>query len=187
MLQDPAELDALYKDLLIGVTRFFRDPEAYELIEKKIIPQILDAIPPEEEIRVWVAGCATGEEAYSLGILFLEACAARQREPNLKIFASDVHRESLHFAAEGCYPEASLVDMPKPRIETFFAEEVGPAGEKLFRVVARLRKLLIFSPHNLIKIRRSPASIWSVVATCSFTSSRLPRRRRSLRSISRSS
>lgn len=151
VLQDPAELDSLYKDLLIGVTRFFRDPEAYELIEKKIIPQILDAIPPDEEIRVWVAGCATGEEAYSLGILFLEACAARQREPNLKLFASDVHRESLHFAAEGCYPEASVVDLPKARIEAFFTEEVGPGGEKLFRVAARLRKLLIFSPHNLIK------------------------------------
>jgi len=151
VLRDPEELDALYKDLLIGVTQFFRDPEAFRVLEQQVIPRLVDAVPPQEEIRVWVAGCATGEEAYSLGILFLEAFGARDREPNVKIFASDVHRDSLQFAAEGCYPEEHLEEMSVERRERFFQAEAGSQGERVYRVNSQLRKLLVFSPHNLIK------------------------------------
>jgi len=146
VLQDPTELDALYKDLLIGVTRFFRDSEAFEILRRKVIGPLLDATPPTEEIRVWVAACATGEEAYSLAMLFLEAFDERGREANIKIFATDVHRDSLQIASEGSYPEASMGDLAKERLVKFFV----PDGNR-FRVANRLRRLLIFSPHNLIK------------------------------------
>lgn len=147
IMQDPAELDHLYKDLLIGVTRFFRDPEAFDYIEKQIIPALLDVIPAGQEIRVWVPGCATGEEPYSLAMLFIEAFEARGQVPMVRIFASDMHRDSLDFAADGVYPASSLEDVPPHRRELFFIDQ----GNGTFRVSARLRKMLIFSAHNLIK------------------------------------
>lgn len=146
ILQDPQELDALYRDLLIGVTRFFRDPEAFEILQRKVVKPLLDATPPDEEIRIWVAACATGEEAYSLGILFLEAFDKRGREPNVKIFATDVHRESLQFASDGSYAESSVGELSKARLQKFFVTDGGR-----FRVNSRLRRILIFSQHNLIK------------------------------------
>src|SRR5205085_1062370 len=104
---NPEELNALYRDLLIGVTRFFRDAEAFEQIQRHVIPAILTA-NPDDEIRVWVAGCATGEEPYSLAILFHEQLEAARRPLNLKIFATDVHRHSLEIASAGLYDEEAL-------------------------------------------------------------------------------
>ncbi len=148
VLRDDSELDKLYKDLLIGVTRFFRDAEAFQLIAQRVIPTLLDTHPPEEELRVWVACCATGEEAYSVAMLFLDAFEQRGREPNIKIFATDMHRESLQKAAEGMFSEDSVAAvMPVERRERYFHRE----SNGLYRVSSRLRKLLIFSQHNLIK------------------------------------
>lgn len=147
LLDNPLELEGLFKDLLIGVTRFFRDDEAFESLRTKVIGPLLDATPAGEEIRVWVPGCASGEEAYSLGILFLEAFDERKREANLKIFATDVHRDSLAIASEGVYSASSLECVSQERRERFFHEE----GTRSYRVHSRLRKLLVFSLHNLIK------------------------------------
>ncbi|HEX4383808.1 MAG TPA: chemotaxis protein CheB, partial [Myxococcales bacterium] len=91
----PDELSSLYRDLLIGVTRFFRDTEAFEQLQTQVIPAILAARTANEEIRVWIAACATGEEAYTIAMLFHEALEAAHRPLNLKIFATDVHRHSL--------------------------------------------------------------------------------------------
>ncbi len=146
ILRDPEELDELYKDLLIGVTRFFRDPEAFAILERIVVPEILEQVPPNEEVRIWVAGCATGEEAYSLAMLFLEAMAARKREPNLRIFASDMHRKSLQTAAEGLYSEASVAELSEERKTRFFEREAGG-----MRVTALLRKHILFSVHNVIR------------------------------------
>ena len=146
ILSDPQELDALYKDLLIGVTRFFRDPEAFAILENTVIPQLLDKLPSGEEFRVWVAGCATGEEPYSLAMLLLEAMTERGREPNIKIFASDMHRKSLQIAAEGLYSESSIADLSEERRHRFFEREAGG-----FRVTAQLRRHILFSPHNVIR------------------------------------
>ncbi len=146
VLGSPEELDALYRDLLIGVTRFFRDPEAFAVLQEQVIPKLLDRIAPEEEVRIWVAGCATGEEAYSLAILLLEAMAARQRAPHFRIFASDVHRKSLEIAAEGIYCEASLAELGEDRRTSFFEATAGG-----FRVSAKLRQHILFSPHNVIR------------------------------------
>ncbi len=146
VLQSTDELDSLYKDLLIGVTRFFRDPEAYAVLENTVIPEIIEQVPRGEDIRVWAPGCATGEEPYSLAILFLEALEARGRDTNVKIFASDVHRDSLQFAAEGMYSEASLTELTEARRERFFERDGMVA-----RVTAQLRRHILFSHHNVIR------------------------------------
>ena len=108
------ELNLLYKDLLIGVTRFFRDHEAFQRLETEVLPAALAAIPTDEEFRAWVAGCATGEEAYSLAILLMEQAEAIHRRVKVKIFATDVHRASLEFASLGVYSEAALAEV-EPR------------------------------------------------------------------------
>jgi two-component system CheB/CheR fusion protein len=148
VLSDNEELDRLYKDLLIGVTRFFRDSEAFDSLSRSVIPQVLDSVGEKADVKLWVPGCATGEEAYSLGILFLEACERLNRSPNIKIFATDVHRDSLLRAAEGLFsPESIEAIFPQSRRQTYFVKE----STGLFRVAPKLRKLLIFSQHNLLK------------------------------------
>jgi two-component system CheB/CheR fusion protein len=146
LLGDPEELSALYHDLLIGVTRFFRDPEAFDVIENKVIPEILEAVPESEEICVWVAGCATGEEAYSLAMLLFEALSARDREMNFKILATDVHRDSLDRGSAGFYDEEQLEHVSQRRRERFFAR--GPQG---FQVSQDLRQRIVFAPHNVTR------------------------------------
>ncbi len=143
---DPNELELLYKDLLIGVTRFFRDPEAFAILQNEIVPAIVAGTSPDEEIRVWVPGCATGEEPYSLAMLFHEHLTALRRQQTVRIFASDVHRESLQLASEGVYPESSLEEITPERRQRYFVRE----GHQ-YRVHSDLRRMLIFSPHNLIK------------------------------------
>jgi len=143
---DREELNSLYRDLLIGVTHFFRDPEAFEVLESTVIPKIVERAKPNEEIRVWIAGCATGEEAYSVAILFHE-CLERQKLPiNLKIFATDVHDVSLEFASTGEYSEESVSGIPETRLQRYFESSRGG-----YTVIPELRKLIVFAPHNLTK------------------------------------
>jgi two-component system, chemotaxis family, CheB/CheR fusion protein len=146
VLEDSEELDGLYKYLLIGVTRFFRDAEAFANLEKTVIPEIIDQLSTGEEARIWVPGCATGEEAYSIAILFIEAFEARRREPMFKLFASDLHRDSLQLAADGLYEDASLAEVAEERRERFFEREAGG-----YRVIATLRRHIVFSNHNVIR------------------------------------
>jgi two-component system CheB/CheR fusion protein len=103
LTDDPEELDSLYKDLLIGVTKFFRDPEAFRRLEQDLLPDLLRQTPANGEFRVWIPGCATGEEAYSLAILIREALEALDRPVDVKIFATDVHRASIDTASAGVY------------------------------------------------------------------------------------
>lgn len=143
---DPAELNALYKDLLIGVTRFFRDPAAFDRLEKDVLPALISRIPENQEIRVWVAGCATGEEAYSLAIALSEQLRLLQRNNPLKIFATDVHRESLEIAGAGKFPEASIAAIPPARLERYFTKQGG-----YYQVTPELRRTIVFAPHNVIR------------------------------------
>jgi two-component system CheB/CheR fusion protein len=142
---NPSELDTLYRDLLIGVTRFFRDPEAYTELETQVIPAILQATPVREDVRIWCAGCATGEEAYSIAMLFYEQMQKAGRPLNLKIFATDMHRASLETAGLGCYSEEALVDLSSERRERFFTRR-----ETGFQVSKELRQLIVFAPQNVI-------------------------------------
>jgi two-component system CheB/CheR fusion protein len=143
---DADELNALYRDLLIGVTQFFRDPGAFEAIERTVVPDILDRVPPGEDIRVWVAGCGSGEEAYSLAILFHEQLAARQRPPNLKLLATDVHPSSLEQASTGIYGESQLSNVSERRLERYFIRRASG-----YQVSADLRQLIVFARHNVTK------------------------------------
>ncbi|MFM8332035.1 MAG: chemotaxis protein CheB, partial [Candidatus Methylumidiphilus sp.] len=147
LANDAAELDRLYKDLLIGVTRFFRDIEAFDVVRDRVIPDLLDAVPPDEDIRVWVCGCSTGEEAYSIAILFLEAFAQRGRPPRIKVMATDLHNESVQTASEGIYEEDRFSEMPPGMRERYFLS----LGGGRHKVSPDLRRALIFSEHNLLK------------------------------------
>lgn len=143
---DPEELNALYKDLLIGVTKFFRDREAFERLEKEVVATLLNRKRPEEEIRVWVAGCATGEEAYSVAMMLHSHFEAVGRNQNIKIFATDVHRTSLDFASAGIYDQAALTAVSPVQLERYF-QRLGNA----FHVVPELRRMIVFAPHNVTK------------------------------------
>jgi two-component system, chemotaxis family, CheB/CheR fusion protein len=143
---DPRELNSLYEDLLIGVTRFFRDEQAFSALEERIIPEILDRTKSDEQIRVWTPGCATGEEAYSIAILLYEALNARKRPVNVKILATDVHKASLEHASSGVYTEQQIAGISPERRERFFT--VKPNG---FHVSQSIRECIVFAPHNLIR------------------------------------
>ncbi|HVJ79462.1 MAG TPA: chemotaxis protein CheB, partial [Planctomycetia bacterium] len=144
--QDPVELGCLYKDLLIGVTRFFRDAEAFERLEKDVIPELIGQKADGEELRIWVAGCATGEEAYSIAIIVKECLERLNRKLAVKIFASDVHRASADFAGSGAYEEAQLADVDPERIGRHFQPKNGA-----FHVSQEIRQMVVFAQHNLLK------------------------------------
>jgi two-component system CheB/CheR fusion protein len=143
---DPDELSRLYHDLLIGVTRFFRDPEAFEVLETEVIPEILQRVAENEEIRIWVAGCATGEEAYSLAMILFEQMTAAGRQLNVKILSTDVHGASLAYASAGFYGEEQLEHVSEKRRERFFTKK--NAG---YQISQDLRQLIVFAPHNITK------------------------------------
>jgi two-component system, chemotaxis family, CheB/CheR fusion protein len=143
---DPQELDLLFHDLLIGVTRFFRDEEAFARIEQEVIPGLIDRLPPNDEVRIWVAGCATGEEAYSIAILVLEELARRNDPRRLKLLATDVHRGSLDFAGRGMYSKDRVAGMRPDLLERYF-DERGPN----YQISADLRQFVVFAHHNVVK------------------------------------
>ncbi len=142
-----SELDLLYRDLLIGVTSFFRDVDAYSALASKAIQQDIEALPAGSDYRVWVCGCSTGEEAYSLAILLLEEFERAGKAPTVKLFATDVNREYLNVASEGVYAEAALVGLSEELRNKYFL----PVGSGNFKVSLALRKLIIFSEHNLLR------------------------------------
>ncbi len=142
----PAELNLLYKDLLIGVTEFFRDPDAFVRLQVEVLPKLFEAIQDEREIRCWVACCATGEEAYSLAILIHEYATSLGRTPNVRIFATDAHRASLEVASAGNYTEEQIKAVSRERRERYFVSK----GD-VFQVVPLLRKMVVFAPHDVLK------------------------------------
>jgi two-component system CheB/CheR fusion protein len=144
--KDPAELRSLYKDMLIGVTRFFRDPEAFHRLRTEVVPQLVDRLPPGEEMRIWVPGCATGEEPYGLALIASEAFRERGRPANFRIFATDVHRASLEVAGAGRFSRQSIESIPEDLREQYFE----PKHEG-FQVRSELRERVVFAHHNLLR------------------------------------
>jgi two-component system CheB/CheR fusion protein len=144
--EDRDELDALYRDLLIGVTNFFRDPQAYDKLQREVLPKLLERLRPGEEIRVWVAGCATGEEAYSIAMLLQEAFEERGEKVQAKVFATDVHERSLEHAAAGVYSEDAVAAIPPNLLHKHFH-----AVKDGYRVNAELRNMVVFAVHNVTK------------------------------------
>ena len=144
--KEPQELDALLQDLLIGVTNFFRDPQAFEALEREVIPRLFEGKGPDDTVRVWVPGCSTGEEAYSIAMLLREHGPKDQAAPKLQIFASDIDEESLQLARVGRYPSTIVTDVPPARLERYFVREDGT-----YRIVSDLREICLFSAHNLLR------------------------------------
>jgi two-component system CheB/CheR fusion protein len=139
------ELDVLYRDLLIGVTRFFRNEQAFAVLEQQVLPDLLRRGPCDAPFRAWVAGCATGEEAYSLAITMQEALGSVGGRP-VKIFATDVHPGSLDVAARGVYGEEALANVPRDRIERYFHR-----SGRTYQIVPEIRQMVVFAPHNVIR------------------------------------
>ncbi|MCW8137571.1 MAG: PAS domain-containing protein, partial [Planctomycetota bacterium] len=142
---DPQELDALYRDLLIGVTRFLRDPDAFAGLAEAL-PSAVERLEDGDELRAWVAGCATGEEAYTVAILVLEAMRRAGRACPVKVFATDVHRTSLEVAAAGRFGADALRPLPPDLVARYFE----PHGDG-YVAHPDLRSKIVFAPHNLLR------------------------------------
>jgi two-component system, chemotaxis family, CheB/CheR fusion protein len=146
--QTPGEVEALFRDLLIGVTSFFRDPGAFKSLEEKIIPRLFEGRPADSAIRVWSPGCATGEEAYSLAILLAEHQDLLKRSYKIQIFATDIDNQAIVTARTGLYPASIVADLPPERLARFFSAE--PDGGT-YRVHKNIRDMVIFSEQDVIK------------------------------------
>jgi two-component system, chemotaxis family, CheB/CheR fusion protein len=142
---DPNELDLLAKDLLINVTRFFRDPKVFATLAETVIPQIVRDHGSDQPLRIWVAGCSTGEEAYSLAMLFLEAITAERLNIKLQVFASDVDADAVAAAREAIYPETIAADISAERLARYFTHE-----DHYYRVVPTLRSTVIFTVQDVL-------------------------------------
>jgi two-component system CheB/CheR fusion protein len=143
--QNPAEIEALFNDLLIGVTSFFRNPEAFELLKEKVIPSILKDRPDRDVVRVWVPACSTGEEAYSLAILFRECLEQQAQDMKIQIFATDIDAQAIAKARAGVYPENIALDLPVDRLDRFFLHE-----DNSYSIRKNIREMVVFAEHNLI-------------------------------------
>lgn len=147
--ETPQEVDLLFKELLIGVTRFFRDPASWSSLQDETLPELLAACPPGAALRAWVAGCSTGEEAYSLAIVFREVQQGLQpgSRQSLQIFATDLDPDAIEQARQGIYPANIAADVSEERLKRFFVENDAGSG---YRVGKEIREMVIFAPHNLI-------------------------------------
>ncbi|MEO8326119.1 MAG: chemotaxis protein CheB, partial [Nitrospirota bacterium] len=145
LLANPHELDALFQEILIGVTSFFRDPVAFEVLAAQGLPGFLDAKSDGAPVRVWVPGCSTGEEAYSLAILLCEYMAHRKVRFQVQIFGTDLDAQAIGVARKGFYPAGIANDVTPERLERFFIKE-----ESNYRVKKDIRDLVIFAAHNLL-------------------------------------
>ena len=143
--EDTDEVDRLYNSMLIGVTRFFRDKEAFETLKNLVIPEILKNKEPGTPVRIWVAGCSTGEEAYSIAILFKEYMDFAQKNYNVKIFATDIDSNAIEYASVGTYPDSIMEDVQLERLNRFFIKR-----KDVYQVIKPIRDMVIFSLHNLI-------------------------------------
>lgn len=146
--QTPSELEALFHDLLIGVTQFFRDPAAFQALEQRIIPQLFADKAAAAVIRVWSVGCATGEEAYSLAILLAERQEVLKQTFRVQVFATDIDSHAIATARLGLYPASIAADLTPERLARFFTVE---ADGSAYRIHKSIRDLVIFSEQDLIR------------------------------------
>jgi len=142
---DTRELELLAKDLLINVTSFFRDPKVFDLLGEKIIPDLVRDHSPDRPLRIWIAGCSTGEETYSLTMLFYEHIAATKRNIKLQVFASDVDPDIVASAREGLYPKSIEAEMSPERLARFFAKE-----DQDYRILPELRAVVVFTVQDVL-------------------------------------
>ena len=149
--QNPAEIEELFKDLLINVTNFFRDSAAFEILEKKALPHLLEQKRKWEEeldapLRIWVPGCGTGEEAYSIAMLLVEAMERQGIHFRVQIFATDISNETIEFGRTGVYPDNIAADVSTERLKRFFKKE-----KENYRIDRQIRELVVFAIHDLTR------------------------------------
>jgi two-component system CheB/CheR fusion protein len=144
--ENAEEVQGLFSDLLISVTTFFRDAEAFQILAERVIPRIFDEKQASDNVRVWIPGCATGEEAYSIAILLLEEAAQHESRPEIQIFASDLDSAALATAREGAYPTAIETDVSEERLRRFFTRE-----GQFYRIRREVRDLVLFASHSVLK------------------------------------
>ncbi len=144
--ESPPEVHLLFKELLINVTSFFRDPEAFAVLKKDILPDLFAQKPENYYFRIWVPGCATGEEAYSIAILFREFMDETRQEYKVQIYSTDIDEDSITSARSGIYPANIGIDVPPERLKRFFSKE-----EDGFRIKKEIRDMIIFATQNVIK------------------------------------
>jgi two-component system CheB/CheR fusion protein len=152
------ECKQLGNDFLIGVTRFFRDKEAFTELQDKVISAIVDAKTEHETIKIWVCACSTGEEAYSIAILFNEALEERNKQADLKIFATDIDEVSIEIAGKGIYPKTIENDIEKNILEKYFSQRNGG-----YIINQKIRKQIVFAKHDVI---RDPPFINNDLVSC---------------------
>jgi two-component system, chemotaxis family, CheB/CheR fusion protein len=145
--QNPAEAEALSRDLLIGVTSFFRDPEAFAALETQAIPRLFAGKPAGGLVRVWVCACSTGEEAYSIAILIQEHLEALKQTFKVQVFATDADRQAIDQARSGVYPASIAADVSPERLARFFAQDTDGG---VYRIQKVIRDLLVFSEQDVI-------------------------------------
>ena len=143
---DPEEVGALFRDLLINVTSFFRDADAFESLASQVLPKLFENRGPDSTVRVWVPGCATGEEVYSIAMLLREQLDGRDCAPRVQIFATDIDEHALTVARAARYPLTLLDGVPEARRNWFFIPDGGS-----YLISKEVRDLCIFSPHNVIR------------------------------------
>ena len=144
--RQPEEADQLFNDLLIGVTQFFRDPEAFETLNREVIPKLFEGKDRDGQVRACVVGCASGEEAYSLAILLCEHAGTIANPPKIQIFATDIDERGLETARKGRYPESIAEHVSPERLERYFIKQDGT-----YQVKREVRERCIFSNHSFIK------------------------------------
>ncbi len=144
----PAEVEALFRDLLIGVTSFFRDPEAFKALAEQGLPRLFAGKPAGALVRIWAPGCSTGEEAYSLAILVQEHMETLKQSYKVQVFATDIDSRSIAAARAGLYPSSIAADVSPERLGRFF---VAVPDGSAFRINKGIRDLLVFSEQNIIK------------------------------------
>ncbi len=144
--KEPEEVSALFRDLLIGVTEFFRDAAAFRALETLVIPKLFEGKGVDHEVRVWVAGCSSGEEAYSIAILLREHMDKLRVAPRVQIFATDIDEAAMGLARAARYLPNLVKDVSPQRLERFFIQEAGS-----YRVTKEMRDMCIFSNHSVIR------------------------------------
>ncbi|QBE65566.1 CheR family methyltransferase [Pseudoduganella lutea] len=144
--REPGEYKALLNDMLIGVTNFFRDREAFEELERNVIPELFRDKVRGEQVRVWVAACATGQEAYSVTMLLADQASQLDRPPEIQVFASDIDEHAISTARAGLYPASIVMDVPPTRLRQFFTKE-----DDRFRIRKTIRDRILFASHNLLR------------------------------------
>jgi two-component system CheB/CheR fusion protein len=146
--ENPAEIEGLFRDLLIGVTSFFRDADAFTTLEKKVIPAIMKQKTATDHFRVWVCGCSTGEEAYSIAILIQEFLEESRRSIKVQIFATDIDHLAIDQARAGVFPASIAADVSPQRLSRFFVHD---QARDVYQIQKVIRDMLVFSEQDVIK------------------------------------